>query len=82
MYQIQKLFRNDLTNQIATYTDLGGDIDVSFIIATHYFSFWPDCPFILSADPKTSPHSSLLDNLQLWKFERKIFPAILTADHK
>ena len=38
MYQIHKFFfRNDLSNPIAT--DLGGEIDVSFIIATHYFSF-------------------------------------------
>ena len=61
MYQIQMLFRNDLSNPIATH--LGSEIDVSFIIATHYFSFFLffgglTVLFFLSADHKTSHHSS------------------------
>ena len=88
MYQIKKFFfRNDLSNPIAT--DLGGEIDVhvSFIIATHYFSFdifWSNCPFIMSADHKTSP---ILVYLIICSYEnpsRKplILPSILTVDHK
>ena len=88
MYQIQKFFfRNDLSNPIAT--DLGGEIDVhvSFIIATLYFSFdifLSNCPFIMSADHKTSP---ILVYLIICCYEnpsRKplILPSILTVDHK
>ena len=65
MYPIQKLFRNDLSNPIST--DLGGEIDVSFIIATYYFPVFSNCPYILSADHIASPHSSLFDNLKLWE---------------
>ena len=90
MYQIQMLFRNDLSNPIAT--DLGGEIDVSFIIATHFsflfFFVWLS-PF-LSADHKTSHHSSFILSLifAVMKIQAEnltvslIVSSTLTVDHK
>ena len=78
-YHIQKLFFKWPCNQISIYNYTGGG--VRFIITTHYFPFvFSGRPLILSADHKPVSHSSVYDNMQLWKFNRKTSYSLFDLD--